>query len=187
MSDRIGTRSVPPRVKLHLAGGGEVRGRDAVAARRSLTPNALSEHVPVRLSLLTSTFIVPKLPEGHNHSTSPGRVRRASGRDRDGFSAAVWPGAAALADWGPVVAVSLEEGGAREIPGPRPRGSHSLSRTYIGYKPCHTEIGAAWLRQWSGAAHTPGIHPPRPGRRPSACRLPGARARWVQSGRWYRR
>jgi hypothetical protein len=29
----------PTRVKLHLAGGGGVRGRDAVTARRNLTPN----------------------------------------------------------------------------------------------------------------------------------------------------
>ena len=33
----------PTRVKLHLAGGGEMQGRDAVTARRNLTPNALSE------------------------------------------------------------------------------------------------------------------------------------------------
>jgi hypothetical protein len=41
-SGRIRTRSVQPRVKLHLAVGGGVRGRDAVAATRNLTPNAFA-------------------------------------------------------------------------------------------------------------------------------------------------
>src|SRR5207244_13407771 len=56
-----------------------------------------------------------------------------------------------LTDWGLVVALSLGEGGAHGVPGPRPRGSHSLSSTYIGYTRCHTGIGVAWLRQRSGA------------------------------------
>src|SRR5262249_6475680 len=33
----------PTRVKLHLAGGGEKRGRDEVTARRNLMTNTLSE------------------------------------------------------------------------------------------------------------------------------------------------
>ena len=67
---------------------------------------------------LHQRFLFQNYRKAIDHSTSPVRVRRASGRGRDVFSAAVWPGAAALADRGPVVAVSLEEGGAREVPGP---------------------------------------------------------------------
>src|SRR5215510_8178855 len=71
------------------------------------------------------------------------------------------------------VTASLGAAGHHSALGPPPpQAPHSLWRTYIGHRLCHTGPGAAsWrrlalARPRAVAAHRPGTHPPPPGTRP---------------------